>query len=519
MLEQALYLQTQPVDESQELPIAHGLNQGGVPVTRIALWMSALLILSQSNVVEAQRRTLPPLPGADSRPDVNPVHERQKSEAEQAYKAKRYDKTIELTSRVIAENQRDHVAYYLRGSARIEQAIQSRNAKLARDGINDARLAINYGGQDAPAMYFLPYLYGMTNLSAIEGRDQHAEVAIQIASQTLSNSAIKPEDKANIYYQRGLAQSQIKKYSASAADFEQAIRLVSEHLGAHIGAADAYSKAGNQAHAKQAYDRTVQRFSSNPLVYNNRGMYLQQIGQNDQAIVDFTRALEIDKYFFTAHTNRGYAFLQQAQYTAAENDFSESLRLNPNQPMIHSLRGTSRLLQGQFDGAIADYQEVIKANPQNGIAHADLGFAQFFAGNYPAARSEFQKAIAIDAKHSYLDPWIGLCLVKGGQADAAQQQFAERLAKPLGQRDWVDHLVHFVNGRTTADQLLAAISKDQNVRNAQMCEAYFFIGERLARAGDANQAQQQFQAAVQTKATNLSAFRGSQLALEGLSRN
>ena len=469
-----------------------------------------LLVFGLTSVTAAQP---PQNPGfGPEKPPVNPVHERQKSEAEQAYKVRRFDKAIELTNSVIRENREDHVAYYLRASAKIEKAIQSRDVKLIREGINDARMSINFAAQDAVSMYYLPYLYGMTNLASLEQRPQHAEVAVSIAQQAIAMTP-KPADRANLLYQLGLAYSQLGKHQESAQAFEQAIGLVNEHLGAHIGAADALAKAGQTSEAKAAYDRTVERFPSKPLVYNNRGMFLQKNGQYDQAVVDFTRALEINPKFYTAHTNRGYAFMKQQQFAAAENDFSESLRINPNQVVLFSLRGTSRLLQSKFDDATSDYNQVVNADPRNAVALADLGFARFFAGDFAGAQTAFGRAIEIDQKHNYLNPWISLSLIKSGQAEAARERFATELRRSVDQWNWVDQLLQFANGNLSSNQLLAAVSTDSAVRDAQMCEAYFFIGERLSREGNMEAARQQYEAAVKTGASHLSAFRGSLLAL------
>ena len=96
----------------------------------------------------------------------------------------------------------------------------------------------------------------------------------------------------------------LKHFDSAASDFSQAIRLNSKHLGAHIGLADAYGAAGKIEEALGSFANAVKLFPTNPLIYNNRGMFLQQHKRFDEAIADFTRAIELDPNYFIAFTNR-----------------------------------------------------------------------------------------------------------------------------------------------------------------------------------------------------------------------
>ena len=485
------------------------------------IWRSLLTAAVSLSIpmasANAQNRSpaLPPPGPINQGPDINPAHERMKSEAESAYHGGSFDRSIELTSTVIGQASRDHVAYYLRGSAKVEKGIRSRNAKLIRDGINDARLAINYGGTEpSVAMYYLPYLYGMTNLGALEGRKEHAEVSLTVASQALKNPSLKSQDRANILYQKGLTESQLQKYDNAAQTYAEAVRLVDTHLGAHIGLADSYARAGRKEQAKAAFDKTIKTVPSNPLVYNNRGLFLQQNGRLDEAIIDFTRALELDPRFVTAQTNRGFTLMESGKPDAAETDFTASLKTNPNQSMVYSLRGTSRLSQGKLKEAIEDYTKVTSLDSKNPIAHADLGFAKYFAGDLAGAEGEFSKALALDGKQRQLGPWLYLAMARQGKGDAARSRFASELGKAASQRDWIDQLMQHVAGRTTPQQLIASAQVgDAKVKPAQTCEAQFFIGQLQEYGGQSDQARTHYQSAIATGQKQLSAFRGSQLAL------
>src|SRR5690606_29690936 len=119
----------------------------------------------------------------------------------------------------------------------------------------DAREAIRLG-KDNP-LYYLPYLYGMTNLAIVENAKEHAEVSVKIADQAIGNAALKPDQKANLVYQRGLAKSFLGQADAAVADFQEATRLNPSLLAAYTAAADALVRSGKTDQAKAAYDRAV----------------------------------------------------------------------------------------------------------------------------------------------------------------------------------------------------------------------------------------------------------------------
>ncbi len=294
--------------------------------------------------------------------NANPAHEKIKSEAESFYKQGKYQQTIDLTSQVITQNPKDDVAHYLRGSAKVEMGIRSNNTEMVRQGIADAREAIGLNGQEHTD-YYLPYLYGMSNLSQLEGRKEHAEVALQVATQVLNLANVKEDQKANVLYHKARTQTLLGKHAEAAQDFEQALKFNSMHMGAFLGAAHAYAAAGDFAKAEQQFTKGISTFPNNPVVYNDRGMFRQQRKQFDQALADFTRVIELKKDAYYAYTNRGFTLMEQGDPQAAESDFDRSLNLLPNQAMVHSFRGTARLAQGKLAEATADYQKVANLIP------------------------------------------------------------------------------------------------------------------------------------------------------------
>ena len=451
---------------------------------------------------------------------ANPEHEKMKAEAEAAYQKADFARCKDLTSSVLLQNPKDHAAMYLRASSRVELGVMKRDIAELREGIQDARESLKIGGS-SEVNYYLPYLYGMIALSNMEDKREHATVAVDVATkQVLSRQTLKPEQRANVLYQRAAAYIYLKDMNAAIEDYQAAVKADPSHLGAHVGLAEGYVISGQSDKALAAFTSAIETFPNNHLVYNNRGLFLQQQGRAQEALNDFNKALELDKNFAVAYTNRGFTYQNLGNFADAEKDYSKAISLSPENPLFVSLRGTCRLSHGDTAGAIEDYSQAIRI-ASNPIAYADLGFAKFFSKDFSGAYEAFEQATVIDPKTMrYLNPWKLWSLVLSGKPDAVTEIAAASSGKAEKDRDWIDALVLFLGGKISEQDLVNFVGKttDEKMKNAQLCEAYYFIAERRNQAKDKTNATAFYKQVIQTKANQLSAFRGAQYALNSFAK-
>lgn len=447
----------------------------------------------------------------------NPEHEKLKKEAQAAYDHGDFGTARELTTKVITQNPKDHAALYLRASAAVELGVVEGNIKDIRSGIEDARESLKIGG-GSEINYYLPYLFGMISLARMEDKKEHANVALDVSKTVLGRSNLTPEQRANILYQRASAHMYLKDLKSAIEDYQTAIKAFPGHIGSYMGLAECYKIANQPDKVLATYTAAVEALPNSQLVYNNRGLFLQQQGKNQEAIADFNKAIELDKNFPTAYANRGYSSQGLGNLQSAEADFTQAVTLDPKNPLFHSLRGTCRLSQGNAAGAIEDYSEAIRLLPQNPVAHADLGFAKFFSKDYPGASAAFDQAVQLEPNMMrYLNPWRIWSLVLSGKPDAVATIATASSSKPEKERDWIDEQVLFLNGKDVSEKdLVDFVTKATNpdLKNKQLCEAYYFIAERRLQADDKTNANLFYQQVLQTKETQLSAYRGAQYALQ-----
>ena len=66
-----------------------------------------------------------------------------------------------------------------------------------------------------------------------------------------------------------------------------------------------------------------------PEVHFNRGLAYRKKGQLENAVMDYTQAIELDPRFTAAYGNRGFAFFKLGMLPAAKADFRKVLELDP----------------------------------------------------------------------------------------------------------------------------------------------------------------------------------------------
>ncbi len=434
-----------------------------------------------------------------------------KQQADQAYRDGDYLEVERLLNPLLADNPKDDIALYLRASARVERGAEEQDTDVVRAGINDARAALSV---KLNVDYYLPYLFGMSRLAEIENRPEHARSGLEVAQKVLARSDLSKLQRANISYQCGLLHIAVGDNDAARQELVKAISSAPDHVAAHSALCDLLTRTATPQEAEAQFDRSISAISDEPLLYNNRGAFLQSLGRYDEAQKDFSRAIELDDAYVPAWTSRGFGELLGGNYTKAESDLTRSLHLDGQQPAAYGLRGAARLHQGNIQGAIQDYQTAVSLAPNSASAYYDLGFAHFFNRDYSAARDAFDQAVRVDPKITFLGPWRYMAMTFSGHREQALQEFASIENKPADQRNWFDMAILYLMGKSDDAALLAAVTKDSpQARLAQECEAYFFIGMRLASRQQPDQAKSYFEKAIATGARHLSAYRGAMYAV------
>jgi len=147
-------------------------------------------------------------------------------------------------------------------------------------------------------------------------------------------------------------------------------------------------------------EKTTLKDPKDAKAYFNRGLAYDDKGQYDQAISDYSKAIELNPRLADAYNNRGNAYKNKGQNGQAISDYSKAIELNPRLADAYYNRGNSYDDKGQYDQAISDYSNAIEINSGIAEAYTNRGNAYSKKSQYDKAISDYSKAIEINPKYA-----------------------------------------------------------------------------------------------------------------------
>jgi tetratricopeptide (TPR) repeat protein len=99
------------------------------------------------------------------------------------------------------------------------------------------------------------------------------------------------------------------------------------------------------------------------VLYNNRGQARGLNHDDDAALEDFNKSIELDPNAAAPHNNRGTIFSERGEYDRAIADFDKAIELNATQPIIFHGRGLAYWRKGDLERATQDYKKALSLNP------------------------------------------------------------------------------------------------------------------------------------------------------------
>jgi len=92
----------------------------------------------------------------------------------------------------------------------------------------------------------------------------------------------------------------------------------------------------------------------------------------DQAIADYTNAIQINPEFALAYYARCGAYRDKGDYSRALADANMFIEINPRDPEAYSNRGSVYVAKGDKKRAVADYRKALEIDPSNQMAKIAL---------------------------------------------------------------------------------------------------------------------------------------------------
>jgi tetratricopeptide (TPR) repeat protein len=144
------------------------------------------------------------------------------------------------------------------------------------------------------------------------------------------------------------------------------------------------------------YDHCLKVTNNNWLIYYSRGVAHNGLGNYNQAIEDYSRAIAISPGTAEGYYNRGIAYKNLGNYKQAIEDYGRAIEINPRLAMANYNRSIVYYGLGNYKQAIEDLNRTIEINPRFAEAYNNRGNAYNGLGNHKQAIEDLNRAIEIN---------------------------------------------------------------------------------------------------------------------------
>ncbi len=244
-------------------------------------------------------------------------------------------------------------------------------------------------------------------------------------------------------------------------DLEQVRERAAEGMkkfGAEMGAEEflyleAWASRGEERMA--ACEEALQRRPHFARVYFLRGMSFSRNGNLDQAIEDYTRAVEINPKYREAFNNRGLARGKKGDVDGAIEDFTQTILIYPDAAPAYVNRAGARIRKGDREGGMKDYEEALRINPKGASIYLSRAMILRKEGNREGASRDLDKAIECDNASFRAYFYRATFRREAGEVDGAIEDFGKHLefAPPEApMRNRVETMLKRLQDRRKRDQ-------------------------------------------------------------------
>lgn len=174
------------------------------------------------------------------------------------------------------------------------------------------------------------------------------------------------------------------------------------------------------------YTRAIELNSQTAEAYVNRGAAYESMGNLDLALQDFNTALALEPKS-EAYNNRANVHFKKRDYDRAAQDYSKALELGPGNAGAHLYRGHALKNMGLHDHAIRDYSEALILDPDNADAYTSIGTIHSQRGDHDSAIKNYDQALKIDPCDPYTYLSRGASHNAKGDFDNAERDFGKAL--------------------------------------------------------------------------------------------
>jgi tetratricopeptide (TPR) repeat protein len=232
------------------------------------------------------------------------------------------------------------------------------------------------------------------------------------------------------------------------------------------------------------------QFPNEPNTANLLGATYAVLGQTDEAIASYGRALKSWPDFAEAHSNLGDALLGLGKTEEAAASYNKAIHLKPDLAVAQTNLGAALLQMGDPEAAVSSLTKALEIEPDLAEAHNNLGMALNALGRPEEAISSLTTALQINPDFAEAHSSLGATFKSLGQPDEAVASYSRALKiNPAFARAhrFLSTVKTYQNGDPQLRQMLQLLQRE-DLSKANRTDLNFALAKAHEDTGDYDRA-------------------------------
>ncbi|MBI5209137.1 MAG: tetratricopeptide repeat protein [Elusimicrobia bacterium] len=252
------------------------------------------------------------------------------------------------------------------------------------------------------------------------------------AIDTLHKAEVKGARPAENLLAQAVAHAKVKQYRQAHELYRSAVLLDPDARAPEIGFGAPAAKSDDFYAAITALQDELEAAPPDPFIFLVRGDAYHNAGQYERAVMEYTKALELDGTVAEAFASRASALVAQDQMDAASQDMRAALELEPKDPMLLTQLAMLQTSKRDFKAALDAINKAIKSAPDLAEAHLRAGNIHYFQRSYAKALESFGKAVKLEPSNPNGYNGVGLAYFALRKNQDAIENFSRAIALDPG---------------------------------------------------------------------------------------
>ena len=299
-----------------------------------------------------------------------------------------------------------------------------------------------------------------------------------------------------------LTRQQSRQYSDATQLYLETLRrnpsswLAENNLGVLKG----HGSVTDRQEAFERFERALRIDPNEPLVLNNIGVVLREMGRVAEAVEHHQKAVRVAPGYAEAYANLGADLHLLNRFEEAAVASRRALSIKPELSAARFDLGVTLGRLGQHELGLVELGEAAKADPQNLDNHIVLADALQRAGRLEEAIAEYRAALAINPGAVDARSHLGYLLWRTGRSNEAEGHLREAIRlRPDSAGDY-DNLGNVLQALQRVEEAVTQYEAALKLASGRLRpEIYNDLGIALAKLGRRDAALAQFREALRLR--------------------